>query len=107
LDSLVEISQNNRPAPTPQASRVQQSEPIRAEEPQAKPQREFVEPEEEYTVVEDFEPVTVLNTANDDVNRSRRPHAGPKFGDSAILEQMEKIANGEPSGKRRGRPRKK
>ena len=24
LDSLVEISQNNRPAPTPQASRVQQ-----------------------------------------------------------------------------------
>jgi hypothetical protein len=107
LDSLVEISQNNRPAPTPQASRVQQSEPIRAEEPQAKPQREFVEPEEEYTVVEDFEPVTVLNTANDDVNRSRRPQAGPKFGDSAILEQMEKIANGEPSGKRRGRPRKK
>jgi hypothetical protein len=107
LDSLVEISQNNRPAPTPQASRVQQSEPIREEEPVRKSQREFVEPEEEYAVVEEFEPVTVVKTANDDVSRSRRPQAGPKFGDSAILEQMEQIANGEPSGKRRGRPRKK
>lgn len=107
LDSLVEISQNTRPAPTPQASRVQQAEPVREEEPVVKSKREFVEPEEEYAVIEDFEPVIEVKTANDDVKRSRKPTAGPKFGDSAILEQMEQIANGDGSSKRRGRPRKK
>ena len=106
LDSLVEISNNTRPAPTPQASRVQQSETIVEEEPVRKPQREFVEPEEEYAVIEDFEPV-VVKTVNDDLKRSRKPQTGPQFGDSAILAQMEQIANGEPSSKRRGRPRKK
>lgn len=106
LDSLVEISNNTRPAPTPQASRVQQSETIVEEEPVSKPQREFVEPEEEYAVIEDFEPV-VVKTVNDDLKRSRKPQTGPQFGDSAILAQMEQIANGEPSSKRRGRPRKK
>jgi len=106
LDSLVEISNNTRPAPTPQASRVQQSETIVEEEPVRKPQREFVEPEEEYAVVEEFEPV-VVKTVNDDLKRSRKPQTGPQFGDSAILAQMEQIANGEPSSKRRGRPRKK
>jgi hypothetical protein len=106
LDSLVEISNNTRPAPTPQASRVQQSETIVEEEPVRKPQREFVEPEEEYAVVEDFEPV-VVKTVNDDLKRSRKPQTGPQFGDSEILAQMEQIANGEPSSKRRGRPRKK
>lgn len=106
LDSLVEISNNTRPAPTPQASRVQQSETISQEEPVRKPQREYVEPEEEYAVIDDFEPV-VVKTVNDDLKRSRKPQTGPKFGDSAILEQMEQIANGEPSSKRRGRPRKK
>jgi hypothetical protein len=107
LDSLVEISHNTRPAPTPQTTRVQQPEAIVEEEPVRKPQREYVEPEEEYAVVDDFEPITVVKTANDDVNRARKRQAGPKFGDSAILEQMEQIANGEPSTKRRGRPRKK
>ena len=107
LDSLVEISHNTRPAPTPQATRVQQAETIVEEQPVRKPQREYVEPEEEYTVVDDFEPMTVVKTANDDVNRARKRQTGPKFGDSAILEQMEQIANGEPSTKRRGRPRKK
>lgn len=106
LDSLVEISNNTRPAPTPQASRVQQSETIVEEQPVRKPQREYVEPEEEYAVIDDFEPV-VVKTVNDDLKRSRKPQTGPKFGDSAILEQMEQIANGEPSTKRRGRPRKK
>ena len=106
LDSLVEISNNTRPAPTPQASRVQQSETIVEEEPVMKSQREFVEPEEEYAVIEDFEPV-VVKTVNDDLKRSRKPQTGPQFGDSAILAQMEQIANGEPSSKRRGRPRKK
>lgn len=106
LDSLVEISQNNRPAPTPQASRVQETQPVRESEP-VKPSREFVEPEEEYAVVEDFQPVVEVRNANDDVKRSRKPQAGPKFGDSEILAQMEQIAQGDNSGKRRGRPRKK
>ena len=106
LDSLVEISQNNRPAPTPQASRVQETQPVRESEP-VKPSREFVEPEEEYTVVEDFQPVVEVRNANDDIKRSRKPQAGPKFGDSEILAQMEQIAQGDNSGKRRGRPRKK
>lgn len=107
LDSLVEISQNTRPAPTPQASRVVQSESIQEDEPVIKSKREFVEPEEEYSVIEDFEPIIEVKTANDDINRSRKQTAGPKFGDSAILEQMEQIANGGSGSKRRGRPRKK
>ncbi len=107
LDSLVEISNNSRPAPTPQASRVEKTEPNTEEKPVREPQREFVEPEEEYAVIEDFEPIIEVKNANDDVKRSRKPTAGPRFGDSAILEQMEQIANGETSSKRRGRPRKK
>lgn len=106
LDSLVEISQNNRPAPTPQASRVQQSEPERDPEP-VKSSREFVEPEEEYAIIEEFEPAVEVRSANDDVKRSRKPQAGPKFGDSEILAQMESIAQGDGASKRRGRPRKK
>lgn len=111
IDSLREVSMNTRPAPTPQASRVEKkvdefdSEPPISRSTVNKKEREYVEPEEEAYVEEVIQDVVEVKDANSDVRRGRKPMAQPEFGDSSLLSHMEQVAN-EGTGKRRGRPRK-
>lgn len=111
IDSLREVSMNNRPAPTPQASRVEKkvedfdSEPPISRSAVNKKEREYVEPEEEAYVEEVIQEAVEVKDANTDVKRGRKPMAQPDFGDSSLLSHMEQVAN-EGTGKRRGRPRK-
>jgi len=111
IDSLREVSMNNRPAPTPQASRVEKkvedfdSEPPISRSAVNKKEREYVEPEEEAYVEEVIQEAVEVKDANTDVKRGRKPMAQPEFGDSSLLSHMEQVAN-EGTGKRRGRPRK-
>jgi len=111
IDSLREVSMNNRPAPTPQASRVEKkvdnfdSEPPISRSTVNKKEREYVEPEEEVVVEEVIQEAVEVRDVNDDISRGRKPMAQPDFGDSSLLSHMEQVANS-GTGKRRGRPRK-
>jgi hypothetical protein len=111
IQSLIDVSQGRAPQPTPQASSVnyEPTEPVEPTRKKSTPtkEREYVEPEEVGFEVEEFtEPVNV-RTANDDVNRGRRPMKQPEFGDDSILSHMEQVANGGSKAKKgRGRPRK-
>ena len=112
IDSMIDITKQSRPAPTPQPSRVQEdpvesfdSEPPISRSAVKKKEREYVEPEE-VIEVEEVQEVQEVKSANDDVKKGRRPVAQPEFGDSELLAHMEQVAKEGTSTKRRGRPRK-
>jgi len=108
INSMIEISQNNAPAPQPKRSAAPTPDPdeVPIKRSAVKSEREYTEPEESVEIVEPEVQVVDVSapTQKDDVKRGRKAQKAPQFGDSSILSQMEEIANG---GKRRGRPRKK
>lgn len=108
INSMIEISQNNAPAPQPKRSAAPTPDPdeVPIKRSAVKSEREYTEPEESVEIVEPEVQVVDVSTPTqkEDVKRGRKAQKAPQFGDSSILAQMEEIANG---GKRRGRPRKK
>ena len=91
-------------APQPQYQQAQPKQPQceQAQQPNTPPQREYTEPEEVQIVKE--EPIQDAIFVDEPVKKTRKRTAMPQFGDTEILTQMEKIANGEvkqPRGRRR------
>jgi len=93
--------------PQPQYKQAQPQAQPQYEQPQqpnTPPQREYTEPEE-VQIVNKEEPIQDAIFVDTPAKKTRRRTAMPQFGDTEILSQMEKIANGEVK-QTRGRRKK-
>jgi hypothetical protein len=110
LEALKEMS-SGAPRSTPPPSKpTQPTQPTQQyEEPAPEPrrevkqEREYVEPEEVEVIRE--EPIQEAVVVDEPIRKSRQRRPAPQFGDEAILQQMEDIANGKVT-KPRGRRKK-
>lgn len=110
LEALKEMSSGvprSTPPPSQPSQPTQPTQQYEEPAPQAreevKQEREYVEPEEVVAVRE--EPIQEAIVVDEPIKRSRQPRPAPQFGDEAILQQMQDIANGKVS-KPRGRRKK-
>jgi hypothetical protein len=93
----------SQPTQPTQPTQQQYSEPEPEARQEVKQERQYVEPEEVVVIKE--EPIQEAVVVDEPIRRSRQTRPAPKFGDEAILQQMEDIANGKVT-KPRGRRKK-
>lgn len=112
IESMMDITNQSKPVPKPQESRVEEKDndfdtepPLKRNTGENSKQREYVEPEE-VIIEEEIQEAVEVNTADEDVKKGRTKAKQPEFGDSELLSHMEQVATEGQPKRKRGRPKK-